>query len=487
MMTLHLRRPDLLRDKCYLNGRWVGGGEVTEVLNPATGEVVGTVPVLGTAELKQVIDDANAAWGGWAALTGKERAAVLRRWYELMVEHQEDLARIMTAEQGKPLAEAMGEIVYAWNFMEWFAEEAKRVYGDVIPAHQRGMHIVVLKQPVGVVAAITPWNFPSAMITRKAAPALAAGCPFIVKPSEYTPLSALALAVLAEEAGVPPGIFNVITGDAHEIGLEMTKNPVVRKVGFTGSTRVGALLMEQSASTVKKVSLELGGNAPFIVFDDADLEAAVAGAMACKFRNTGQTCVCANRIYVHSSIYEEFTQRFTEKVKELKVGNGMDEGVTIGPLIYPAALDKVEKHVADAKARGATVLLGGARHELGGSYFQPTVLRDVPADAMVSCEETFGPVAPLIKFETEEEVLKLANDTPFGLASYFFSQNINRIWRVSEALESGIVGINTGLISTEVAPFGGIKQSGIGREGSKYGTEEFVEIKYLCMGAASPQ
>ena len=481
-MTLNLRRPDLLRNQCYLNGQWVGGTETMEVTNPATGEVVSTVPCLGAEDVRKVIDDANAAWAGWAELTGKERAAVLRRWYELMVEHQEDLAAIMTAEQGKPLAESMGEIVYSWSFVEWFSEEAKRVYGDVIPAHQRGMHIVVLKQPVGVVAAITPWNFPSAMITRKAAPALAAGCPFIVKPSEYTPLSALALAVLAEEAGVPPGIFNVITGDSKEIGLEMTKNPIVRKIGFTGSTAVGAKLMEQSASTVKKVSLELGGNAPFIVFDDADIDAAVAGAMACKFRNTGQTCVCANRIYVQAPVYEEFVSKFTEKVKALKVGNGMEEGVTQGPLIAPAAVDKVERHIADAVARGAKVILGGQRHDLGGTYFQPTVLRDVAPDAQVSCEETFGPVAPLIKFETEEEVLKLANDTPFGLASYFYSQNVRRVWRVSEALETGIVGINTGLISTEVAPFGGIKQSGIGREGSKYGTDEFVEMKYLCMG-----
>jgi len=482
MMTLNLRRPDLLRNQCYLNGQWVGGTETMEVTNPATGEVVSTVPCLGAEDVRKVIDDANAAWAGWAELTGKERAAVLRRWYELMVEHQEDLAAIMTAEQGKPLAESMGEIVYSWSFVEWFSEEAKRVYGDVIPAHQRGMHIVVLKQPVGVVAAITPWNFPSAMITRKAAPALAAGCPFIVKPSEYTPLSALALAVLAEEAGVPPGIFNVITGDSKEIGLEMTKNPIVRKIGFTGSTAVGAKLMEQSASTVKKVSLELGGNAPFIVFDDADIDAAVAGAMACKFRNTGQTCVCANRIYVQAPVYEEFVSKSTEKVKALKVGNGMEEGVTQGPLIAPAAVDKVERHIADAVARGAKVILGGQRHDLGGTYFQPTVLRDVAPDAQVSCEETFGPVAPLIKFETEEEVLKLANDTPFGLASYFYSQNVRRVWRVSEALETGIVGINTGLISTEVAPFGGIKQSGIGREGSKYGTDEFVEMKYLCMG-----
>ncbi|MGF1611962.1 MAG: NAD-dependent succinate-semialdehyde dehydrogenase, partial [Kiloniellales bacterium] len=404
------------------------------------------------------------------------------KWFNLMLENQQDLARLMTLEQGKPLAESMGEIVYGASFVEWFAEEAKRVYGDTIPQHQADKRIVVIKQPVGVVAAITPWNFPNAMITRKCAPALAAGCPVVIKPATATPYSALALAELAERAGIPAGIVNIVTGGAREIGGEMTSNPIVRKLSFTGSTEVGKLLMEQCAATVKKVSMELGGNAPFLVFDDADLDAAVEGAMMSKFRNTGQTCVCANRILVQDGVYDAFAAKLAEAVKKLKVGFGLNEGITQGPLIDMAAVEKVEEHIADATAKGAKVAVGGSRHELGGSFFQPTVLTGVTTDMKVTREETFGPVAPLFRFKTEEEGIAMANDTEFGLASYFYARDMGRVWRVGEGLESGIVGINTGIISTEVAPFGGVKESGVGREGSKYGMDDFLEIKYLCMG-----
>jgi succinate-semialdehyde dehydrogenase/glutarate-semialdehyde dehydrogenase len=424
----------------------------------------------------------DAAWPAWRAKTAKERAGVLRRWYELMLENQEDLARIMTSEQGKPLAEAMGEVVYAASFLEWFAEEAKRIYGDVIPGHQADKRIVVLKQPVGVVASITPWNFPSAMITRKCAPALAVGCPIVAKPATQTPYSALALAVLAERAGVPKGVFNVVTGSAAAIGGEMTSNPTVRKLSFTGSTEIGKLLMEQCAGTVKKVSMDLGGNAPFLVFDDADIDAAVEGAMMSKFRNTGQTCVCANRILVQDGVYEQFADKLASAVAGLKVGNGLEEGTSQGPLIDMNALLKVEEHVADAQAKGAAVIAGGARHDLGGTFYQPTVLTGVTTDMKVTREETFGPVAPLFRFHDDDEGVAMANDTEFGLASYFYARDLGRVWRVSEALESGIVGVNTGIISTEVAPFGGVKESGVGREGSKYGADDFLEIKYVCLG-----
>jgi succinate-semialdehyde dehydrogenase/glutarate-semialdehyde dehydrogenase len=483
-MPLSLKRPDLLVSRAFLAGEWrdADNGKTIAVTDPATGGTITSVPEMGAAETRRAIEAANAAWPDWAGRTGKERAAILRRWFDLMMVHRDDLGAIMTAEEGKPLQEAKGEVSYAAGFIEWFGEEAKRIYGDTIPAHQRGMHIVVIRQPVGVVAAITPWNFPAAMITRKAGAALASGCPIIVRPSSLTPLTALALAKLGEEAGIPKGVLSILTGKSREMGDEMTGNPLVRKITFTGSTAVGAALMAQAAPTVKKVSLELGGNAPFIVFDDADLNAAVEGAIACKFRNMGQTCVCANRIYVQAGIYEDFLGRFTEAVKALKVGNGFDEGVTQGPLINMSAVEKVEAHIADAVKRGAKVVLGGKRHKLGGTFFEPTVLRDVAADSQLTCEETFGPVAPLISFKNEEDAVRLANDTPFGLASYFYASDVHRIWRVAEGLEAGIVGINTGLISTEIAPFGGIKQSGLGREGSKYGIDEYTEIKYLCMG-----
>jgi succinate-semialdehyde dehydrogenase/glutarate-semialdehyde dehydrogenase len=479
-----LKDETLFRQECYIGGEWVGAddGAVVEVNNPATQEVIGTIPKLGTNETRRAIEAADAAWPTWRAKTGKERAAVLRRWYELMLENQEDLARIMTTEQGKPLAEAMGEVVYAASFFEWFAEEAKRLYGDIIPGHQADKRIVVLKQPVGVVASITPWNFPSAMITRKCAPALAVGCPIVAKPATQTPYSALALAVLAERAGVPKGVFNVVTGSASAIGGEMTSNPTVRKLSFTGSTEIGKLLMEQCAGTVKKVSMELGGNAPFLVFDDADIDAAVEGAMMSKFRNTGQTCVCANRILVQDGVYEVFADKLATAVAGLKVGNGLEEGTSQGPLIDMNALLKVEEHVADAQAKGAAVIAGGARHDLGGTFYQPTVLTGVTTDMKVTREETFGPVAPLFRFHDDDEGVAMANDTEFGLASYFYARDLGRVWRVSEALESGIVGVNTGIISTEVAPFGGVKESGVGREGSKYGVDDFVEIKYVCLG-----
>ncbi|MFZ0485385.1 MAG: NAD-dependent succinate-semialdehyde dehydrogenase, partial [Arenicellales bacterium] len=439
----------------------------------------------GAGETRRAIEAADAAWGGWRTRTAKERSVIMKRWYDLMMENQEDLAQLMTAEQGKPLAESRGEIAYAAAFVEWFAEEAKRVYGDTIPHPLPGRRIVVLKQPVGVVAAITPWNFPAAMITRKVAPALAVGCTTVIKPAEDTPLSAFALAELAERAGVPAGVLNVLTGEAQAIGREMTANPIVRKVSFTGSTEVGKLLMEQSASTVKKVSMELGGNAPFIVFDDADLEAAVAGAMASKFRNMGQTCVCANRILVQEGIYDAFADKLAEAVGKLRVGVGTEEGVQQGPLINDDAMAKVETHVSDALGKGASVMVGGQRHELGRTFYQPTVLRDVTREMVLNGEETFGPVAPLLPFRTEEEAVAIANDTQYGLASYFFTRDNARVWRVAEALEYGIVAINEGIFSNEVAPFGGIKESGIGREGSKYGTDEYLEIKYLCVGGIS--
>ena len=479
-----LTDPDLFRELCYIDGQWVGAdsGETQEVNNPASGDVMGTVPKMGAAETRRAIEAAERAWPAWRAKTAKERAAVLRRWYELMMENQDDLAVLMTMEQGKPLAEAKGEIAYGASFIEWFAEEGKRIYGDTIPQHQPDKRIVVIKQPVGVVATITPWNFPNAMITRKCGPALAAGCPVVVKPAGQTPYSALALAELAERAGLPKGLLNVVTGSASAIGGEMTGNPIVRKLSFTGSTEIGKLLMEQSAGTVKKVSMELGGNAPFIVFDDADLDAAVEGAMLCKFRNTGQTCVCANRILVQDSVYDAFAEKLAAAVAKLKVGNGLEAGISQGPLIDMAAVEKVEEHVADATEKGARVVAGGARHELGGSFFQPTLLADVTTEMKVTREETFGPVAPLFRFETEDEAIALANDTEFGLAAYFYARDLGRVWRVGEALESGIVGINTGIISTEVAPFGGVKESGVGREGSRYGIDEFLEVKYLCMG-----
>ena len=476
--------PALFRQQCYVNGEWIDAedGGTVDVDNPATGEVIGTVPALGRRETGAAIEAADAAWAGWRSRSGKDRANLLRRWYEEILANQEDLAVLMTSEQGKPLAEARGEVVYAASFVEWFAEEAKRVYGDVMDHPLPGKRIVVLKQPIGVVASITPWNFPAAMITRKCAPALAAGCPVVIRPASQTPFSALALADLAERAGIPPGVINVITGPSGPMGAELTSNPTVRKLSFTGSTEVGKLLMSQCASTVKKVSLELGGNAPFIVFDDADLDAAVAGAMASKYRNAGQTCVCANRILVQDGIHDAFAARMAEAVDALEVGNGLEDGTQQGPLIDMRAVEKVEEHIADATAKGATIAAGGERHSLGGSFFQPTLLTGVTPAMAVAREETFGPVAPLFRFSTEEEAVRMANDTEFGLAAYFYSRDIGRIWRVSEGLEYGIVGINEGIISTEVAPFGGVKESGIGREGSKYGMDDFVEIKYLCMG-----
>lgn len=484
---MQLNNPNLFRQQAYINGEWVDAdsGDTLDVNNPATGEIIGTVPRMGTDETRRAIDNANAAWGEWRNLTGKERAVILRRWYELMLTNKEDLALIMTTEQGKSLTEANGEIVYAASFIEWFAEEGKRLYGDTIPTHNKDQRIVVIKDPIGVCAAITPWNFPSAMITRKAGPALAAGCPMVVKPASQTPFSALALAVLAEEAGIPKGVFSVITGSASAIGAEMTGNKTVRKLTFTGSTEIGKLLMEQCASSVKKVSMELGGNAPFIVFNDADLDAAVAGAIASKYRNSGQTCVCANRMLVQDGVYDAFAEKLADAVRALKVGNGVDDGVNQGPLIDEPAVAKVEEHIQDAVDKGARVLVGGKRHALGGTFFEPTLLADVTTDMRVTHEETFGPLAPLFRFSDEAEAIQMANDTEFGLAAYFFARDMGRVWRVSEQLEYGIVGINTGIISTEVAPFGGVKESGIGREGSKYGIEDFTEIKYLCMAGVS--
>ncbi|WP_424629881.1 NADP-dependent succinate-semialdehyde dehydrogenase [Bradyrhizobium sp. SYSU BS000235] len=481
---LTLKDSTLLRDACYVGGEWVAadGGGTLKVDNPATGEIVGSVPNMGAAETKRAIELANAALPAWRAKTAKERSAILRKWFELMMANQDDLAAIMTAEQGKPLTESKGEIAYAGSFFEWFAEEGKRIYGDTIPPFTADRRIVVLKQPIGVCAAITPWNFPSAMITRKAGPALSAGCTMVVKPASQTPLSALALAVLAERAGLPKGVFSVITGSATAIGGEMTSNPIVRKLTFTGSTEIGKKLMEQSAATVKRTSMELGGNAPFIVFDDADIDAAVKGAMASKYRNAGQTCVCANRLLAQEGIYDKFVKALSQAVSELKVGDGFESGVTIGPLINMAAVEKVEEHIADATAKGAKIAIGGKRHALGHSFYQPTILTDTTPDMLIFREETFGPVAPVFKFKTEEEAIRLANDTEFGLAAYFYGRDIGRVWRVAEALEYGMVGINEGIISTEVAPFGGVKESGNGREGSKYGIEDYLEVKYLCMG-----
>ena len=475
----------LLRMQAYINGKWenANGGGTRDVVNPATGEKIGTIPDMGAAETRRAIEAAKAAFPAWAAKTAKERAAVLRRWYELMMAHQEDLAILMTAEQGKPLAESKGEIAYAASFIEWFAEEGKRVYGDVIPGHQPDKRIIVLRQPVGVVAAITPWNFPAAMITRKAGPALAAGCTFVCKPATQTPYSALAMAELGARAGIPAGVLNIVTGGrAAEIGGEMTSNPIVRKLTFTGSTDVGKKLMAQCSETMKKVSFELGGNAPFIVFEDADLDAAVAGALASKYRNTGQTCVCANRLLVHSAVYDAFTRKLVDAVAKLRVGDGLKGPTDQGPLIDSKALAKVEEHIADAIGKGAQIAYGGKRHALGGTFFQPTIVTNVTPDMLMAREETFGPVAPLFRFETEAEAVRMANDTEFGLASYFYTRDLARSWRVAEALEYGIVGLNTGLISTEVAPFGGIKESGIGREGSRYGILDYTELKYLCVG-----
>jgi len=481
---MKLKNPALFREQAYINGKWVeaDSGETLEVKNPATGAVIGTVPLCGEAETLRALDAANAAWGAWRTKTAKERHGVLMAWFRLIMANADDLAVIMTTEQGKPLAEAKGEVAYAASFIEWFAEEGKRAYGDLIPGHMTDKRILVIKQPIGVVAAITPWNFPSAMLTRKAGPALAAGCPFVAKPANETPYSALALAVLAEEAGLAPGLFNVLPGKSSVIGKTMTDSDIVRKLTFTGSTEVGRILMKQCSDNITKVGLELGGNAPFIVFDDADIDAAVEGAMICKYRNTGQTCVCANRIYVQDSVYDAFLKKFVAKVKTLKVGNGLEEGTTQGPLISMDAVEKVEDHIKDALSKGGRLLTGGKRHELGGHFFEPTVIADTTREMKVSCEETFGPVAPVFKFKTEEEAIARANNTEFGLASYFYARDVGRIFRVSEALESGIVGVNTGIISTEVAPFGGIKQSGIGREGSKYGLEDFMEIKYVCLG-----
>ncbi len=479
-----LKDKSLFRQQCYIDGAWVDADDkaTLKVINPATGAPVGTVPKMGAAETRRAIEAANAAWPAWRAKTAKERANILRKWFDLMMANQEDLARLMTIEQGKPVAESRGEIAYGASFIEWFAEEGKRIYGDTIPTHAPDKRIVVIKQPIGVCAAITPWNFPNAMITRKAGPALAAGCTMVIKPASQTPFSALALCELAERAGIPKGVLSVVTGSAGPIGQELTTNPIVRKFTFTGSTEIGKLLMQQCASTMKKVSLELGGNAPFIVFDDADLASAVEGAIASKFRNTGQTCVCANRIFVQDGVYEKFSKMLADKVSQMKVGNGLEDGNAQGPLIDMKAVEKVEEHIADALEKGAKVLTGGKRHEKGGQFFQPTVLTNVSTDMKVTHEETFGPVAPLYRFKTEDELLKLANNTEYGLASYFYSRDIGRIWRIAEGLESGIVGINVGIISNEIAPFGGMKESGIGREGSKYGIDEFVEVKYLCIG-----
>ena len=479
---ISLKDPKLFREQCYIDGQWVGAKKTFEVNNPATGATLGSVPDMGVEETRRAIDAAGRAWPAWRAKTAKERAAILRKWFDLMMAAQEDLAQILTAEQGKPLAEARGEIAYGASFIEWFAEEGKRAYGDVIPTHQADKRILVIKQPVGVTAMITPWNFPNAMITRKAGPALAAGCTVVLKPAEQTPFSALAMAELAERAGIPKGVLNIITGDAPTIGKELCANTTVRKLSFTGSTEVGRILMRQSADSIKKLSLELGGNAPFIVFDDADLDAAVEGALASKYRNAGQTCVCANRLYVQDGVYDAFAAKLAEKVKGFKVGPGTEPGVVIGPLIDEQGMKKVEAHVADALGKGAKVLLGGKRAERGGLFFQPTVLADVTPKMLVSHEETFGPVAPLIRFKSEQEVIELANASEFGLSGYFYSRDVGRIFRVAEAMETGIVGANVGIISTEVAPFGGVKQSGLGREGSKYGLDEYLEVKYILLG-----
>jgi succinate-semialdehyde dehydrogenase/glutarate-semialdehyde dehydrogenase len=481
---ISLKDPSLFTQQAYVAGEWVDApdGKTEQVTNPATGEVIGTVPVLGRDAVAHAVDVAEKAQKLWKKRTAKERSAILMKWFDLMMENQDDLGAIMTAEQGKPLAEAKGEIAYASSFLQWFAEEGKRIYGDVIPTFAEGRRVMVLKEPVGVCAAITPWNFPTAMITRKAAPALAVGCAMVVKPAMETPFSALAMAILAERAGLPKGLLSIVTGDAVEVGGEMTQNPKVRKLTFTGSTPVGRLLMRQCADTVKKISLELGGNAPFIVCEDADVDAAVEGAIASKYRNAGQTCVCANRLFVHDAIYDEFAEKYAAKVAELSVGNGFDDGVVIGPLINEKAIEKVEKQVADAVSKGGRILTGGKRHEKGETFFQPTVIADANRDMIVFREETFGPMAPLIRFHSDDEVLEMANDSEFGLASYFYSRDISRIWKMAEGLESGLVGVNVGVMATEVAPFGGFKQSGVGREGSKYGVEDYLEVKYVCIG-----
>jgi len=480
----NLKDPKLYRESAYLDGAWVEADSRARfsVDNPADGTVVGHVPNMGAAETKRAIAAAEAALPAWRAKTAKERSRILRKWYDLIVANADDLALLLTTEQGKPLAEAKGEILYGASFVEWFAEEAKRVYGDVIPSPTNDRRLIVIKQPIGVVAAITPWNFPNAMITRKVAPGLAVGCTFVLKPAEQTPFSALALAELAERAGFPKGVLNIVTGDPVPIGQELCASPIVRKVTFTGSTEVGRILMRQSADTIKKLSLELGGNAPFIVFDDADLDAAAEGALASKYRNAGQTCVCANRIYVQDKVYDAFAAKLTEKVRAMKVGRGTEAGVNIGPLIDEQGLAKVEEHVADAVQQGAKVVLGGKRSSLGGRFYEPTVLTGMKRSMKVAREETFGPVAPLFRFADDAEAIALANDTEFGLCAYFYSRDVGRIFRAAEAIESGIVGVNVGIISNEVAPFGGVKQSGLGREGSKYGIEDFLEIKYVCLG-----
>ncbi|GAB6406843.1 NADP-dependent succinate-semialdehyde dehydrogenase [Pseudomonas sp. MHK4] len=481
---MQLKDPQLFRQQAYIDGAWVDAdnGQTLKVNNPATGEIIGSVPKMGATETRRAIEAADKALPAWRALTAKERANKLRKWFELMLANQEDLARLMTLEQGKPLSESRGEIAYAASFLEWFGEEAKRVYGDIIPGHQVDKRLMVLKQPIGVTAAITPWNFPSAMITRKAGPALAAGCTMVLKPASQTPYSALALAELAERAGIPKGVFSVVTGSAGEVGAELTGNPLVRKLSFTGSTEIGRQLMVECAKDIKKVSLELGGNAPFIVFDDADLDAAVEGALVSKYRNNGQTCVCANRLYIQDGVYDAFVDKLTAAVARLNIGNGLENGVTTGPLIDAKAMAKVQEHIDDAVSKGARVVAGGKPHALGGTFFEPTVLVDVPRNAAVAREETFGPLAPLFRFQDEADVIAMANDTEFGLASYFYARDLSRVFRVGEALEYGIVGVNTGIISNEVAPFGGIKASGLGREGSKYGIEDYLEIKYLCIG-----
>lgn len=481
---MHIENKKLFKQHAFINGQWVDSTDHQRlaVYNPANNELIGHVPLLTAKQTQDAILCAQSAWEKWQKRPAKDRSSILRKWFELIIDNQEDLATIMTTEQGKPINEARGEILYGASFVEWFAEEAKRVYGDTIPAPSNDKRIIVIKQAIGVVAAITPWNFPNAMITRKCAPALAAGCPVIIKPASETPFSALALAELADQAGIPPGVLNVVTGQASTIGEELTSSPIVRKLSFTGSTEVGKTLMRQCADTIKKISLELGGNAPFIVFDDADLDAAIEGVMASKFRNTGQTCICANRIFVQDSIYDEFAEKLTATVRQLTVANGIEPTAEQGPLINTAALDKVKEHVDNAVQLGASVLTGGASHELGGLFFQPTVLSNVSPAMKITHEETFGPVAPLYRFTTDQQAIELANDTPFGLAAYFYSQNIKRVWQVAESLEVGIIGINAGIISSEVAPFGGVKESGIGREGSKYGIDEFVEIKYLCLG-----
>ena len=482
-MKMNIKDQSLFRQQCYIDGQWVDAdsGETLEVNNPSSGSGIGTVPKMGASETERAVDAAELAFQSWRHRTAKERAAILRKLADLMMENQEDLAALMTIEQGKPLAESRGEVVYAASFFEWFAEEGKRLYGDVIPTHLADRRIIVIKEPVGVCAAITPWNFPSAMITRKAGPALAAGCTIVIKPASSTPYSALALCELAERAGVPAGVMNVVTGASSQIGGELTSNEKVRKLTFTGSTKIGKVLMRQCADTVKKISLELGGNAPFMIFEDADIDAAVIGALQSKYRNSGQTCVCANRILVHDRVYDEFSEKLSNAVSKMKVGDGFGEGIELGPLIDMAAVEKVESHIMDAVGKGAMVAAGGSRHALGGTFFQPTVLTNVKVNMAVANEETFGPLAPLFRFHSDEEAIQMANDTEFGLAAYLYSRDIGRIWRVAEGIEYGIVGINTGIISTESAPFGGMKESGIGREGSKYGLDEYVEMKYLCM------